>query len=125
MANSYTASTYNNTYSIDKYSHYFTSSYTNHEAIHQTSCPGAVTTSVCLGYKYTQQWDCWYTPEGNAFDNECNGVGSTKDSCSKQLKDVDALYDCNLDDKGTTCGAWAIINGNMQYLDDKEVDWKH
>lgn len=88
-----------------------------------TSCDGASGTySVCFGYKYPQEWDCWHNPQGVAHDDPCNASGTaSKKSCN--FKTYDALGDCNLDDKGTSCGAWAIMNDNMNYLDGKEVEW--
>ena len=77
------------------YSSYI-ASYKQHAAVYKETCGGTIPENTCLGYKYTQEWDCWQT---------------------------DALGDCKLDDKGTSCGAWAIINDNMMYLDDKEVTW--
>ena len=120
----YTPASYSDTYSVDKTAHDYISSYTHHDAVYQSSCPGASSGSVCLGYKYTQEWDCWHDSEGSAFDNECNtnGVASST-SCKSEFKQVDALNDCNLDGRGTSCAAWAIVNGNMIYLDAKEVSW--
>ena len=61
---------------------------------------------------------------GAPFENDCNANGTaSSSSCNLEFKDYNALHDCKLDDRGTTCGAWAIINGNMIYLDDKQVFW--
>ncbi len=97
-------------------------SYKQHAAVYKETCGGTIPENTCLGYKYTQEWDCWQTDAGAPYDDPCNahGVASSK-SCS--FKTTDALGDCKLDDKGTSCGAWAIINDNMMYLDDKEVTW--
>ena len=103
------------------YSSYI-ASYKQHAAVYKETCGGTIPENTCLGYKYTQEWDCWQTDAGAPYDDPCNahGVASSK-SCS--FKTTDALGDCKLDDKGTSCGAWAIINDNMMYLDDKEVTW--
>ena len=100
----------------------YVESYKQHAAVYKETCGGTIPENTCLGYKYTQEWDCWQTDAGAPYDDPCNahGVASSK-SCS--FKTTDALGDCRLDDKGTSCGAWAIINDNMMYLDDKEVTW--
>lgn len=89
-------------------------------------CSGASTTYKCLTYKFTTWYDCWYDSVLNVpYEDEggCNDMGfATKDSCD--FHEVDALGDCNIvDGKGTSCGAWAIINNNMIYLDGKQVSW--
>ena len=108
-------------YGPETYSSYI-ESYKQHAAVYKETCGGTIPENTCLGYKYTQEWDCWQTDAGAPYDDPCNahGVASSK-SCS--FKTTDALGDCRLDDKGTSCGAWAIINDNMMYLDDKEVTW--
>jgi prepilin-type N-terminal cleavage/methylation domain-containing protein len=121
---SYSPVAYAHTYTIDKSAHDYISSYTYHKSIYETTCPGAATDSVCLGYKYTQVWDCWHDGDDAPFDDDCNSNGkASKVSCKTQLKDLDALKDCNVDDRGTSCAAWTVINGNMIYLDAKEVSW--
>ena len=125
---SYTPSAYKAVYSsntvINTYAHDYVQSYSHHDAVYQTSCPNASTDSVCLGYKYTQQWDCWKNDDGTPYDDECNAQGTaTSTSCNLSFKTTNALEDCNLDGRGTSCAAWTIVNGNMIYLDAKEVYW--
>ncbi|MBQ9688690.1 type II secretion system protein [bacterium] len=111
-------------YSIATYSHDYVSSYTHHDAVYSTSCPNASNDTVCLGYKYTQQWDCWKGEDGAPYDDDCNAQGTASStSCNLSFKTTNALEDCNLDGRGTSCAAWTIVNGNMIYLDSKEVYW--
>ena len=66
-------------------------------------------------------WGCWQQ-DGQSIMDLCNEAGTASvTSCS--TKDVNSLDDCNVDDKGTSCGAWALYEGNMIYLDAKEVNW--
>ncbi|MBQ9688837.1 hypothetical protein IJV79_04295, partial [bacterium] len=126
--NSYAPNTYAPVYAessaIQTYAHDYVSTYTHHDAVYSTSCPNATTDSVCLGYKYTQQWDCWKDEDGAPYDDDCNASGvASSTSCNLSFKTTNALEDCNLDGRGTSCAAWTIVNGNMIYLDSKEVYW--
>ena len=80
--------------------------------------------ATALGYKYTQEWDCWKNEDGAPYDDDCNANGNAStSSCDLAFKTTNALEDCNLDGRGTSCAAWAIVNGNMIYLDSKEIYW--
>ena len=121
--NSY-APMYKETSSIQTYAHDYVSTYTHHDAVYSTSCPNSSNDTVCLGYKYTQQWDCWKGDDGTPYDDDCNAQGTASStSCNLSFKTTNALEDCNLDGRGTSCAAWTIVNGNMIYLDSKEVYW--
>lgn len=107
------------TYSVQTPAYYTISTY----SLIPQVCSGASTTYKCLAYKFVNQWDCWYDSTLNKpFNDPCNDEGVNKASC-EAIKETNALKDCNLEDKGTSCASWAIMNNNMIYLDGEEVVW--
>ncbi|MBQ9688150.1 hypothetical protein IJV79_00780, partial [bacterium] len=58
-----------------------------HDTVYSTSCPGSANDSVCLGYKYTQEWDCWKGEDGAPYDDDCNAQGTASStSCNLSFK---------------------------------------
>ena len=113
----YMPTSYKPVYKVDVPAFYSISTY----RYHNTRCDGTIPAYKCLTYKFVNQWDCWYE-DGDPVVDECNDKANvSKGSC--EAKEVDALKDCNMDGKGTSCAAWAIVGGNMIYLDGKEISW--